>query len=149
MEDILPESAGADRPTLLNCPFCGKPPLEGEFLAGHDDGCLFDLMGRRGISEAELDAAWNTRLLLPPTGSRSGVSDLDFVFIDSNGDPFRLRKTGGHYWIHYKHTDKRWVTLRRVQTQSELWNLETACIDWKFHEVYEFGIQFKREGWPA
>jgi hypothetical protein len=68
MEDILPDSAGADRPTLLNCPFCGQPPLDRSFLAGHDEGCLFDLMGRRGISQAELDEhgipdCWNGQRL--------------------------------------------------------------------------------------
>lgn len=143
------ECPPAEKPPLLNCPFCGQPPLERGFLAGHDEGCLFDLMARRGISQAELDAAWNTRLLERPTVACSNACDLDFVFLDSEGKAFRVRKTGGHYWIHYKHTDNRWVTLSRIKTQSELWKLETACIDWKYHEVYEFGIPFKREGWPA
>jgi hypothetical protein len=75
--------------------------------------------------------------------------DLDFVFLDSNGDPFRVRKVSGEYWILYKHPDKRWVTLRKVESFPVLWHLQNACIDWKFHNVYEFGIPFNGDGWPS
>ena len=81
--------------------------------------------------------------------NETAIADLDFVFIDSNGDPFRVRKFGGEYWIYYKHPDKRWVTLRKVESCPELWHLQNACIDWKFHEVYEFGILFSCDGWPS
>ena len=74
--------------------------------------------------------------------------DLDFVFIDSNGDPFRVRKFGGDYWVFYKHPDKRLVTLRKVESCTILWHLEEACIDWKFHKIYEFGMPFTEDGWP-
>lgn len=75
--------------------------------------------------------------------------DLDFVFLDSNGDPFRVRKFGGEYWICRKHLAKKWVTLRKVESFPELWHLQNACIDWTFHELYEFGIPFNGDGWPS
>jgi len=75
--------------------------------------------------------------------------DLDFVFLDSNGEPFRVRKFDGDYWICRKHPDKKWVTLRKVESFSELWHQQIACIEWKFHELYEFGIPFNGDGWPS
>ncbi len=81
--------------------------------------------------------------------SEGELVPLDFVYLDSNGDPFRVRKFGGDYWIFYKHPDKKWVTLRKVESESILWHLELACVDWKFHEVYEFGLPFTPAGWPT
>jgi hypothetical protein len=84
------------------------------------------------------------------TGSKcTTVGDLDFVYLDSNGKPHRVRKIDGEYWICWLHPDKFWVTLRKVETSPELWHMQHDCVDWKHHELYEFGIPFHASGWPA
>ena len=42
------------------CPFCGESELNG-LTHGHKEACFFDLLLRRGISEAEYESAWNRR----------------------------------------------------------------------------------------
>ena len=73
---------------------------------------------------------------------------LDFVFIDSTGAPCRVRMLGGDYWIYYRHPDKKWVTSRKVSSQTELWWMEQAAVDWEYHTAYEYGVPFTEHGWP-
>lgn len=73
---------------------------------------------------------------------------LDFVFLDSNSEPCRVRLFGGQYWIFYRHPDRKWVTLRQVSSQSELWHMEQAAIGWECHKAYEYGVPFTEQGWP-
>lgn len=77
--------------------------------------------------------------------------DLDFVFLDSNGDPIRVRKFGGDYWLHYRTAGMTWATLRKVESCSVLWYCEQACIPWEHADIYAYGIPFRRDGkgWPS
>jgi hypothetical protein len=77
--------------------------------------------------------------------------NLDFVFTDSKGDPYRVRKMDGEYWICWMHPDKQWVSLRKVTGWPELWHMQNACINWVHHEQYALGIPFdpSGEGWPS
>ncbi len=81
--------------------------------------------------------------------STASDMDVDFVFIDINNNPCRVRKFGDHYWVFRKTAANTWVTLRKIDSVTELWNYEAACIEWRFSSLYEFGIPFTREGWPS
>lgn len=72
---------------------------------------------------------------------------LDFVVI-WGGEPFRITKLVGEYWMCYMHPDKRWVTLRKINSAFEMARLVEACIEWKHRELYEFGLPFSTIGWP-
>jgi len=75
--------------------------------------------------------------------------DLDFVFIDINNNPCRVRKFGGDYWVFRKTSADKWVTLRKIESSHALWHCECECIPWRHAELYAFGIPFTREGWPS
>lgn len=44
------------------CPFCGVSELPDGLTIGHSEGCFFDLLERRGVSQEELNTAWNSRI---------------------------------------------------------------------------------------
>ena len=79
------------------------------------------------------------------------ATDLDFVFIDNDSKPFRVRKMDGEYWLCFLHPDKHWVARRKIESSPELWHMQNACIDWEHHKLYEFGISFQPDGkgWPS
>lgn len=72
---------------------------------------------------------------------------FDFVFLDNDKKPFRAKSFRDDIWIHYLHADKKWVTIRRVQNQSEFWEIASRAITEHLKANYEFGVPFQGE-WP-
>ena len=60
--------------TKRPCPFCGVKTFPDGLTYGHAEGCFFDLQWRRGVSEAEYQAAWEH----DPELSVENADGLDF-----------------------------------------------------------------------
>lgn len=61
------------------CPFCSGKTNDLKNII-HAETCYFSLLGMRGISQAELDAAWNTRT--ESYGLQDQIEKLDdFLFV--------------------------------------------------------------------
>lgn len=65
----------------------------------------------------------------------------DFVFLDDNHRPFRVRQFGEELWLHYWHPDKRWVTLRPLRT-FEGPELKDRALPEDQAKLYEAGLPF-------
>jgi len=49
-------------PPAKPCPFCGLRDFADGLTTGHEAGCFFDLLETRGVSQEELNTAWNSRV---------------------------------------------------------------------------------------
>lgn len=74
--------------------------------------------------------------------------NLDFIVLTSNGTPNRIRQIDDKCWICVIDSGE-WIHLKEITHAPEVWHLQNECIDWKYHELYEFGIPFDPELWTS
>ena len=69
----------------------------------------------------------------------------DFVFM-TGAEVYRVRFTKGDgFWMHFKHTDDHWVTMRPV-LEADAKSFFNHRVHLDHERLYEFGVPFTREG---
>lgn len=81
-----------------SCPFCGESELIG-LTHGHKEGCFFDLMLRRGISDQEYNEAFDSRLETLSSAVAIMQQDNRLQFTRSAWDKFGVVVSGNRICI--------------------------------------------------
>jgi hypothetical protein len=94
------------------------------------------------------EAAAKTKLA-SNSSAQADYQDLgiDFVFLDDEDKPHRVRKHGDELWLH-RMLHGSWVTTRKIRSSPELWLMIEKCIDWVNREYYQLGVPFDPAKWP-
>ena len=67
----------------------------------------------------------------------------DFVFLDDANRPFRVRKLeDGEFWLLWWHADKKWVTLRPIDSTDALKLFLRRSLNREQTLLYEAGVPF-------
>lgn len=68
-----------------------------------------------------------------------------FVFLDNRSTPYMVRmEDKGELWLYYWHADKKWVTLKRIETLKDLWAMKARALRPEQATLYSPNDQDKR-----